>query len=76
MSINPDKGLARGLTNYGDRDFSIYLRRSFALSMGYSKELSDCGIRVSIGFSTVNEDLERFVEVWSSQLKEWQRKAA
>ena len=45
-------------------------------SMGYSKELSDCGIRVSIGFSTVNEDLERFVEVWSSQLKEWQRKAA
>ncbi|HWF93521.1 MAG TPA: dihydroxy-acid dehydratase, partial [Xanthobacteraceae bacterium] len=29
-------GFANGLTNYGDRDFSLYLRRSFALSMGYS----------------------------------------
>src|SRR5438876_4233728 len=28
--------LARGLTNYGDRDFALYLRRSFARSMGYS----------------------------------------
>ena len=28
------KGLRRGLTNYGDPEFSIYLRRSFALSMG------------------------------------------
>jgi dihydroxy-acid dehydratase len=31
----------RGLTNYGDRDFSIYLRRSFASSMGYSREMLD-----------------------------------
>jgi dihydroxy-acid dehydratase len=30
------EGLSRGLTNYGDRDFALYLRRSFALSMGYS----------------------------------------
>jgi len=30
------EGLARGLTNYGDRDFALYLRRSFARSMGYS----------------------------------------
>jgi dihydroxy-acid dehydratase len=29
-------GLDRGLTNYGDRDFARYLRRSFARSMGYS----------------------------------------
>jgi dihydroxy-acid dehydratase len=29
-------GIASGLTNYGDRDFSLYLRRSFARSMGYS----------------------------------------
>src|SRR2546427_5878576 len=27
-------GLSRGLTNYGDRDFALYLRRSFARSMG------------------------------------------
>jgi dihydroxy-acid dehydratase len=30
-------GIAHGLTNYGDRDFSLYLRRSFAQSMGYSR---------------------------------------
>ncbi|MBM3353011.1 MAG: dihydroxy-acid dehydratase [Betaproteobacteria bacterium] len=33
------KGLARGLTNYGDAGFSLYLRRSFAKSMGYSGEM-------------------------------------
>src|SRR5438105_3741454 len=32
-------GLARGLTNYGDPDFALYLRRSFARSMGYSPDL-------------------------------------
>ncbi|MFI4995958.1 MAG: dihydroxy-acid dehydratase [Hyphomicrobiales bacterium] len=35
----PPKGLAGGLTNYGDPAFSAYLRRSFARSMGFSKEL-------------------------------------
>jgi dihydroxy-acid dehydratase len=34
-----NKGLARGLTNYGDPAFSLYLRRSFARSMGYSSEM-------------------------------------
>src|SRR5438874_6604191 len=38
MSDQPH-GLARGLTNYGDADFSLYLRRSFAKSMGYSREM-------------------------------------
>ena len=32
-------GLSVGLTNYGDPDFALYLRRSFARSMGYSTEL-------------------------------------
>jgi len=32
-------GLAQGLTNYGDAGFSLYLRRSFAKSMGYSGEM-------------------------------------
>ena len=32
-------GLARGLTNYGDPDFALYLRRSFARSMGYSLDM-------------------------------------
>ncbi len=34
-----EHGLEDGLTNYGDRDFSLYLRRSFAQSMGYSRAL-------------------------------------
>lgn len=34
-------GLDRGLTQYGDRDFARYLRRSFAKSMGYSDEMLD-----------------------------------
>jgi dihydroxy-acid dehydratase len=38
MGEGKDRGFARGLTNYGDRDFSLYLRRSFAASMGYSRE--------------------------------------
>ena len=32
-------GLAKGLTNYGDPDFALYLRRSFARSMGYSTDM-------------------------------------
>jgi dihydroxy-acid dehydratase len=32
-------GIAKGLTNYGDPDFALYLRRSFARSMGYSTEM-------------------------------------
>jgi dihydroxy-acid dehydratase len=34
-------GLDHGLTDYGDRDFSRYLRRSFAQSMGYSRAMLD-----------------------------------
>src|ERR1700746_1969923 len=32
-------GLDHGLTDYGDRDFSLYMRRSFAQSMGYSRSM-------------------------------------
>lgn len=39
MDKADDQGLAKGLTNYGDRDFSLYLRKSFASSMGYSREM-------------------------------------
>jgi dihydroxy-acid dehydratase len=40
MALSEEQhGLSRGLTNYGDPDFSLYLRRSFAKSMGYSAEL-------------------------------------
>jgi dihydroxy-acid dehydratase len=36
---DPIVGIEHGLTNYGDRDFSLYLRRSFARSMGYSSDM-------------------------------------
>jgi dihydroxy-acid dehydratase len=40
MADNQDKrGIRRNLTNYGDPEFSAYLRRSFARSMGYSKDM-------------------------------------
>ena len=39
MSKAHPEGLARGLTDYGDPAFSLYLRRSFALSTGISSEL-------------------------------------
>jgi hypothetical protein len=38
MSDETVHGLANGLTNYGDKDFALYLRRSFARSMGYSND--------------------------------------
>jgi dihydroxy-acid dehydratase len=37
MSKEP-VGISHGLTNYGDPDFSRYMRRSFAMSMGYSRD--------------------------------------
>src|SRR6202035_3816065 len=39
MSDETVRGLANGLTNYGDKDFALYLRRSFARSMGYSIDM-------------------------------------
>lgn len=40
MTTEPSEtGLSRGLTNYGDKDFSRYLRMSFARSMGHSNKM-------------------------------------
>jgi dihydroxy-acid dehydratase len=39
MVEDKPRGLAAGLTNYGDPGFAAYLRRSFAQSMGYSRDL-------------------------------------
>src|SRR6202789_2194652 len=42
MTNTPAKrGLARNTANYGDKDFALYLRRSFAKSMGYSQAMLD-----------------------------------
>jgi dihydroxy-acid dehydratase len=40
-SPEPKRGFARNTANYGDPAFSLYLRRSFAKSMGYSQAMLD-----------------------------------
>lgn len=61
-----DQGFRRGLTNYGDKDFSIYLRRSFASSMGYSREMLDrpiVGIAHSAsGFNNCHRHFPEMIE--------------
>ncbi len=47
------KGLEKGLTNYGDPEFAGYLRRSFAKSMGYSREML---ARPIVGIATSASD--------------------
>ena len=42
--MSEEHGLRRGLTNYGDKDFAVYLRRSFARSMGLSRDMLDTPI--------------------------------
>src|SRR6202790_416630 len=39
MTDETVRGLANGPKNYGNKDFALYLRRSFARSMGYSNEM-------------------------------------
>jgi len=60
------KGIARGLTNYGDPAFSKYLRRSFASSMGYSREMLDrpiVGIAHSAsGFNNCHRHFPEMIE--------------
>ena len=67
MSKDLEKGLSRGLTNYGDKDFSIYLRRSFALSMGYSKSvLKKPIVGIANSFSGFNNCHRHFPELLES----------
>lgn len=57
-------GLSNGLTNYGDRDFSLYLRRSFAQSMGYSRQmLAKPVIGIANTFSGFNNCHRHFPEL-------------
>lgn len=63
-SDDSEKGLARSLTDYGDRDFSIYLRRSFASSMGYSREvLKKPIVGIANSFSGFNSCHRHFPEL-------------
>ena len=62
MFDETDKGLSRGLTNYGDKDFSLYLRRSFAKAMGFTGESLD----KPIGLPSFEVPFESLASVVSS----------
>ena len=59
-------GFDRGLTNYGDRDFARFLRRSFARSMGLSTALLNqpvIGIASTpSGFNNCHRGMDELVE--------------
>ncbi|HZR03772.1 MAG TPA: IlvD/Edd family dehydratase [Burkholderiales bacterium] len=63
---NDPKGFRRNLTNYGDVDFALYLRRSFARSMGYSLEMLERPIvgiaQTASGFNNCHRHVPELVE--------------
>jgi len=63
------KGLDNGLTNYGDQDFSLYLRRSFARSMGLSDRLLAAPVigiaAAESGFNNCHRAMPELVEAVS-----------
>ena len=67
--MSKSSGLDRGLTDYGDPEFSRYLRRSFARSMGISGELLGkpiVGIAVSgSGFNNCHRTMDDLAEAVS-----------
>ena len=67
MADDKARGFARGLTNYGDRDFSVYLRNSFASSMGYSREvLKKPIVGIANSFSGFNNCHRHFPRAFGS----------
>lgn len=66
MADKRSHGIRRNLTNYGDPEFAAYLRRSFARSMGYSKDMLDrpiVGIATSgSGFNNCHRLMPELVE--------------
>jgi dihydroxy-acid dehydratase len=59
-----ERGFLRGLASYGDRDFSIYMRRAFAKSMGYSgDELARPVVGIAFTHSRFNPCHRHFPEL-------------
>ena len=59
-----ERGFLRGLQSYGDRDFSIYMRRAFAKSMGYSgDELKRPVVGIAFTHSRFNPCHRHFPEL-------------
>jgi len=63
---NDARGYRRNLTNYGDSAFALYLRRSFAQSMGLSRSLMDRPIvgiaQTASGFNNCHRSVPELVE--------------
>ena len=38
QSKKTDQGMRKALTNYGDKDFSLFLRKAFIKGAGYTDE--------------------------------------
>src|SRR3954452_13549820 len=66
---NEPQGLDNGLTNYGDLDFARFLRRSFARSMGLSRDMLNkpvVGIAMTpSGFNNCHRGMPELVEAVS-----------
>ena len=66
VNTKDTRGLRRGLTHYGDRGFSLFLRKSFAMSMGYSEADFDRPIigiaNTSSGFNNCHRSVPDLVE--------------
>ena len=59
-----ESGFLQGLQSYGDRDFSIYMRRAFAKSMGYSgDELARPVVGIAYTHSRFNPCHRHFPEL-------------
>ncbi len=59
-----DRGFLQGLQSYGDRDFSIYMRRAFAKSQGFSHaELSRPVVGIAYTHSRFNPCHRHFPEL-------------
>ena len=64
MADESERGFLRGLQSYGDRDFSAYMRRAFAKSMGYSAdELSRPVVGIANTYSQFNPCHRHFPEL-------------
>ncbi|MDP6405247.1 MAG: dihydroxy-acid dehydratase [Alphaproteobacteria bacterium] len=69
MTDERKHGLARRLTHYGDADFALYLRRSFAKSMGYSHDMLSRPIvgisNTASGFNNCHRGVPELIEAIS-----------
>ncbi len=64
--MNNIKGLRRGLTHYGDEEFSLYLRSAFIKAMGYSDDALDRSVigivNTGSGFNACHGNMTQLVE--------------